>query len=162
MKTGSRIVRLVLTGALFFGAYLLLVLQVSADELLAGALVGSVAAGLLEAIRAQTQLEFRLRIAWFGVLLRRVPGQAWADCVLLARGLFARQLPVGELRAVPFDGERGEPNEAAGRRALVVVGASLSPNSVVIAVDAASRRLLVHQLVPTAQPPGGGDELWPL
>jgi hypothetical protein len=81
---------------------------------------------------------------------------------VLLRAL-GRARVAGEFRAVPFDPEFGrQPGEAAARRAAVIAGVSVTPNSVVMAVDGGQERLLIHQLVHTRRPPGDGDRLWPL
>ena len=75
-------------------------------------------------------------------------GLAWA--LLFGTDLLlALQVSVEE-----FIGGTSVAAVAAGLLESIVAAASLSPNSVVVAVDAAHRRLLVRQLVPTARPPG--------
>ena len=71
----------------------------------------------------------------------------------------------GRFRELPFDTETGsQPGEAAARQALVIAGISLAPNTFVVVVNEkpASGTLLAHQLVPSLEPPGRGDRLWPL
>ena len=48
------------------------------------------------------------------------------------------------------------------RRALVVAGVSLAAEHYVIAVDRERNVLIVHQLIPSQEPPGHGDREWPL
>ena len=142
--------------------YFLLTLQWQVDELVAGTICAALAASLLLMIRRWSEARFPVRWQWFWLLARRLPGKALADCTLLLRALMAGDAS-GTLRAVPFDTDsETRCGEAAARRALVIAGASLSPNSVVVAVDHKQRLLLVHQLVSTRKPPGDGDRLWPV
>ena len=88
-----------------------------------------------------------------------------ADCgvvgAALARVLLKREKIEGAFRTIPFDVGGNDP-ESAARRALVMAGACLTPNTYVVAIDAEKGQLLMHQLVPSAEPPGGGDREWPL
>ncbi len=146
----------------FFAVYLLLTLEWQGAELVAGTLCAALVSSLLLAVRRQSRVEFPMRPGWFWLLARRLPGKVLADCALLLRALGAVR-PPGAFRAVPFDRASGTaPDEAAARRALVIAGVSLPPNSVVVTVDRERNRLLVHQLVDTPAPPGEGDRLWPL
>jgi hypothetical protein len=52
--------------------------------------------------------------------------------------------------AVPFRYGSSDDPEDAARRALLVAGLSVTPNSVVVGVDADRDEVLVHQLVPDA------------
>ena len=146
----------------FFAFYLLFAMQWQGDELAAGAIVSGLVVALLTLIRRRSDASFVVRWRWLWLLARRVPGQALADCAVLLGALW-QGTNEGEFCAVPFDTDTDDqPGEAAARLALVIAGASVSPNSVVVAVDHTQRRLLVHQLVPTPRPPGGGDRRWPL
>ena len=146
----------------FAALYLLLALEWQMGELVAGTICAAISAWLLLTIRRWSEARFPVRLRWFWFLARRLPGKALADCTLLLRAFGTDGAP-GVFRAVPFDADAEEqPGEAAARRAVVIAGASLSPNSVVVAVDRKQNRLLVHQLVPTRTPPGDSDRLWPV
>jgi hypothetical protein len=67
----------------------------------------------------------------------------------------------GAFRVIHFDAG-GDDAHSVARRALVVAGVSLPPNSFVVSIDAERGRLLIHNLVPPAHSPGGPDEEWPL
>jgi hypothetical protein len=147
---------------IFFGIYLLLGLKLPGDELAAAAGSAALVAALLIGIRTRSEARFVLRWSWLWLLARKLPARALADCALLLLALRSADT-AGEFRAVPFDKESARrPGESAARRALVIAGASLPPNTVAVAVDEDRDLLLFHQLVPTRQPPGDGDRLWPL
>jgi hypothetical protein len=147
---------------IFVGVYLLLVLQLQWGELAAAGCAAGLVAVLLLLIRERAEMSFVGRWSWIWLLAGRLPAKALADCAVLLLALRRAPTP-GEFRAVPFDrGFEERPGESAARRALVITGASLPPNTVVLAVDENRDLLLCHQLVPTRQPPGDGDRLWPL
>ena len=146
----------------FFGVYLLLALQVQCQELVAGGCSAALVAALLIRIRQRSEARFVVQWRWIWLLASRLPAKALADCAVLLLAL-GRNDVKGEFRAVPFDkGFGGRRGESAARRALVIAGASLTPNTVAVAVDEDRDLLLFHQLVPTRKPPGDGDRLWPL
>ena len=104
------------------------------------------------------KLHFKARLRWLG-RLARIPGRILLDCGIVATALF-RKRP-SSFRTIPFDpGDASA--EAAARRAIVTAGVSAAPNTYVVAIDRSRGLILVHQLVPTALPPGGGDTEWPL
>ena len=78
----------------------------------------------------------------------------------LLKSLSGAPPPAGEYRDITFHPGGDDPVSAA-RRALVVLGVSLSPNTFVVAVDRERGLLRIHQLVPSAQP-SGEDKEWPL
>ncbi|HTU20026.1 MAG TPA: Na+/H+ antiporter subunit E [Gemmataceae bacterium] len=148
----------------FLLLYPLLAGSLSWQELVAGAVLSGAAALAVIATRRAGQLHFQPRWRWLGHF-RRLPGRLVMDCVIvgaaLARALLRRQKREGTFRSIPFD-PGSDDAESAARRALAIAGACLTPNSYVVAVDAEKGQLLMHQLVPSAQPPGEGDRKWPL
>lgn len=148
----------------FIPLYLLLAGSLSWQEIVAGIVVASLAALAVTATRHAGRLHFRPRLRWISYF-RHLPGRVLADCVLvtaaLARTLLRRQNIEGAFRTIPFD-PGGDDAESAARRALVVGAACLAPNSYIVAVDAEGKQLLLHQLVPSTQPPGQGDREWPI
>lgn len=143
--------------------YLLLAWSWQGAELIAGTVSAGLVAALLMLIRHRSEARFVVRPGWFWPLAQRLPAKALADCAVVLRGALRPTGATGAFRAVPFDKDAGNRSgEAAARRALVVAGASIAPNSVVVAVDNQRDRLLVHQFIPTHAPPGDGDRLWPL
>jgi multisubunit Na+/H+ antiporter MnhE subunit len=150
--------------AALVGFYLLLVMKLAWPEAVAGAVAAALGATGATAAAGAGRLHFRPRLRWLRHLIG-IPWRVLADCGIVAaalgRALVLRQPVEGEFRTIPFEPGDGS-GESAARRALVAVGVSLAPNTFVVAVDREHRLLLVHQLVPSARPPGGGDREWPL
>lgn len=134
------------------------------EETLAGGVLAALAALAVTVTRRAGGLDFRPHMGWLR-LTGRLPGRVLADCGIVAlalwRALVLRRPVHGAFRTVPFDAGGDDP-ESAARRALVIAGASLAPNTYVVAIDAEKGEMLVHQLFPSARPPGGGDREWPL
>ena len=138
------------------GSMLLWVLVTSTfqgAELVAGAVVSVLTALVVEAVRERERFAFRPRLRWLrraAVIPLRVSADTWLLTVALVRHATGSKRVRGALVAVPFrHGEQGDPEDSA-RRALVVAGLSVSPNSVVLGVDGERDEVLVHQLVPDA------------
>ena len=94
----------------------------------------------------------RVRAPWR--LLARLSLTLVKDTILVGH---ERLKPVsGRIAAQPFDPGAAE-KESAGRRATVIVGASLAPNG--YAVRVTNDGLLLHQLVPVPAKP---NTKWPL
>ena len=147
-----------------FPLYLLVTGSLSGGEILAGILVSGLAALVVTRTRSVGGLHFQPHLRWLRHgrrLPTRVLIDTWIVGAALARTLLGRGQSEGAFRTIPFD-PGGEDAESAARRALVIAGACLAPNTYVVAVDADNKRLLIHQLTPTAEPPGRGDKEWPL
>ncbi len=148
----------------FIPLYLLLTGSLNWQEIAAALVVSGLAALAATVTCRAGHLHFQPRFRWLRHF-RHLPARVLADCALvaaaLARSLLRRQKIEGVFRSIPFD-PGGEDSESAARRALVIAAACLAPNSYIVAVDLEGKQLLVHQLVPSAQPPGGGDREWPI
>lgn len=148
----------------FLPLYLLLAASLSWQEIIAGVVLAGVAALAVTATCRAGSLHFHPHWRWLHHF-RHLPGRVLADCAVvaaaLARALIRREKIEGAFRTIPFD-PGGDDAESAARRALVTAGACIAPNSYVVAVDRERGRLLLHQLVPSAQPPGTGNREWPL
>lgn len=148
----------------FFPLYLMLAGSVDWQEMIAGVVLSAIAALAVTVTRRAASLHFQPRLGWLRHF-RHLPGRLLTECFIvaaaLARALLRREKVEGVFRTIPFD-PGGENPESAARRALVIAGACLTPNSFVVAIDAERGQLLLHQLVPSAQPPGAGDREWPL
>lgn len=148
----------------FVPLYLLFAASLNWQEIVAAVVVSALAALAVTTTRHAGQLHFELRLHWF-VHFLHLPGRVLADCGIvaaaLARTLLRRERVEGVFRTIPFD-PGGDDAESAARRALVLAGACLAPNTYVVAVDEQRKEMRVHQLVPSAQPPGKGDREWPL
>ena len=144
-----RLVRLVLHGALWFGAWLLFVEKLSAAELAIGGACSLIAA-------------FASEIAWgthltafggdLGALaqVRHLPWLIVKDTLavfrILVRHVFTRHKAESLMVAVAFDpGAPDEPHDAA-RRALAIAYSTMTPATVVLGIDQQTGRMLYHQL----------------
>jgi multisubunit Na+/H+ antiporter MnhE subunit len=106
------------------------------------------AAFLVEAFAYQADTRFRMRIEWLQPAFRlpvdlctdtfRVFGALWRR---LARG----EEPRSGFRVVPVEYGDDSP-EGVTRRALLVGGRSLAPNTFVLGIDKESNLMVIHQL----------------
>jgi len=144
------------TWALLFGVWMLLVDTKSRPELVAGAVAAALAATASELVRAQRVAQVRARLRW---LLRawrpivRIP----LDVALVISTLLHPRRTRGRFRALRFRAPGDDPEDTA-RRTLAEGFGSLAPNTYVIGVDTNRRVLIVHQLVER----GGAETLDPL
>jgi multisubunit Na+/H+ antiporter MnhE subunit len=150
--------------AALFGLYFILAAKLQWQEAVVGAAAAALAATAATVPARTGGLHFQPRWPWLRPLAR-LPGRVLADCgvvgLALWRRLVQRRAPAGGFRSIPFD-PGGDDAVSAARRALVTAGISLAPNTYVVAFDRRRGLILIHQLVPTARPPGGGDREWPL
>lgn len=133
--------------------WLVLVDLATAPELIAGAIVATLAATGFHLVRRERLAEQAFRP---GLALRvwRVAVRVFPDILRLTRAAFAQladRRPVrGRVIAMPF----GHVDDSADERTVraVAVGfGSLAPNTLVIGVDEESGLLLVHQLQATGK-----------
>lgn len=123
--------------------------SIEADELLVGAGAAALAALLAELAGYQATTRLRMRIEWLGPALRlpldvvRDTGTVFAA---LWRQVVLRQPPRSGFRelAVRYGGQALEDKT---RRALLVGGTSLAPNTFGLGLDADRNVMVVHQLV---------------
>ena len=139
-----------------WGLYLLLAGELNQVELIFGsavALIATVAAGIAH---RHSPVHF---VALKEALrpLAAIPGKAIADSIIV---LFAVcQGKAGRFREINFD-PGNQSSRSATRRALVVTGASVAPNSFVVRLNFEHHTLLLHEFV--ASPDIPQDEEWPL
>lgn len=158
-------IRAWLAWSIFFTAlYLLLVDTTVLPEVVAGALTAAFASAIMVRAGREERVTLTPDFPRSLALLCRLPSRVVVDSglvfVALWRRVVRREQIEGEFCVVPFHAGDDDPR-ARARRALVVIGLSLPPNSYVVSVDAAAGHLIVHQLVRRATPPGGGDRDWP-
>jgi multisubunit Na+/H+ antiporter MnhE subunit len=147
-----------------FGLYLLLAAQVTVEEAVVGAIAAALAATGTTVTGQAGSLNFRARLSWLWRFCRlpiRVVVESGIVGVALWRQIVGRQDVQGTFRLVPFNCG-GEDAMSGARRALVTAGVSLAPNTYVVELDRKQGVMIVHQLVPPTEPPGHGDEEWPL
>ena len=134
--------------------WLLFTSTVNKSEAVVGAGASLIAATAAEVVRVKTSLGFRPRLRWFRHAIRvpwSILTDTWTVLAVLANHATGRRRVRGQLRAVGFrHGRLGDPRDAA-RRALVTVGVTTSPNTIVVGVDPDRDELLVHQLSPAPE-----------
>jgi hypothetical protein len=123
--------------------------SIAPDELLAGAGAAALAAFLTELVTYQAAARVRISAPWVARALR-LPGQVAGDTVIVFAALWRRlahgvEPPSGFRRLpVPYGDDT-----AAGRtrRALLIGGASIAPNSIAAGLDSGTGTMVIHQLV---------------
>lgn len=133
--------------------------SVAPDELLVGAGVAAMGATLAEVAGYQAATKFRPRIRWVARAVR-LPGEVARDTVIvfaaLGRRLVRGQEPASGFRELPV--RYGDDSaEGVTRRALLVGGKSVAPNSFVLGIDPDRDVMLIHQLVVTEGEPALGE-----
>jgi hypothetical protein len=119
------------------------------DELLAGSGAAALAALLAELAGHQAAARPRMRAAWLRAALqlpREVLRDTWIVFAALWRRLARGEEPPSGFREIPV---RVGPLTSAGatRRALLIGGRSVAPNTFVLGIDGERGVMVVHQLV---------------
>ena len=143
----------------FWSVYMVLAGKWKPDELISGGAVALACAALAHYVVPRNDPHYRFKAAWI-IHLSKSFFKALSDSVkVLGAALGPRDL-VGRVQRVPFRfGERSP--EDLGRTALVTETMCLTPNTVVLECDSEREILLVHELVPSSSPVGGGNTEWP-
>jgi hypothetical protein len=145
------------------GFYLLLVWKTEFAESVAAAVCGALAASVWLAIRTQPGEHFRMRATWLLPVLRMLGGVI-ADCGIVGRALcltLIGRIPRGEVCSMPIYAAGEDGPEAAGRRALILAGLSLAPDTYALALDHDAGCITLHQLVRNERRSRSDGE-WPL
>jgi multisubunit Na+/H+ antiporter MnhE subunit len=129
--------------------------SIALAELLAGAGAAALGAVLAELVQYQAATQFRMRVEWLVPALL-LPSQVGRDLIIVSRALWRRLLhgegPESAFRELPARFGDDSP-EGVTRRALLVAGRSIAPNSFVLGLDRERGVMVVHQLV-ADEPPG--------
>jgi multisubunit Na+/H+ antiporter MnhE subunit len=129
--------------------------SINTDELLAGSGAAALAAFLAELVTYQAAARFRMRIEWLVPALR-LPGRVARDMVTVYAALWRRlargEQPPSAFGEVPARFGDDTP-EGITRRALLIGGHSLAPNTFVLGLDKDRQVMVVHHLVAN----GDGD-----
>jgi multisubunit Na+/H+ antiporter MnhE subunit len=123
--------------------------SIATDELLAGAGAAALAAFVAELVTYQAAARVRIRARWLARLIR-LPGQLAGDTAIVFAALW-RLLAHGEeppsgFRVLPV-AYGDDTAEGRTRRALLVGGESIAPNTFALGIDKATGTMVIHQLV---------------
>lgn len=131
--------------------------SIRTDELLAGAGAAALAAFVAEVALYQAATRFRMRVEWLVPALS-LPGQVASDTVVVFAALWRRlargEQPPSGFRQVPAR-YGSDTAEGETRRALLIGGKSVAPNSFVLGLDAQREVMVIHQLVVNEGEPAG-------
>jgi hypothetical protein len=151
-----------ITGCAAWAIYLALVGKSSAAELAAGLVVATTVTAALLFVRRESRHHFQIDLRWIS-RLRALPLQVLRDCAVVYAAILRRPSRArGSGRFGERDFHAGNEHPAArSRRALVICGISLAPNTYVLgSLGLPEGKLLIHQLVPEKS--RGHDPQWPL
>lgn len=140
----------VLWWVLLMSLWVLLDNSIALAELLAGAGAAALGAFLAELVQYQAATQFRMRIEWLVPTLL-LPAQVGRDLIVVSRALWRKLVhgeePESAFRELPVRYGDDSP-EGVTRRALLVAGRSIAPNSFVLGLDRERDVMVVHRLVP--------------
>lgn len=123
--------------------------SIATDELLAGAGAAALAAFLAELVTHQAAARVRIRARWLGRVIE-LPGQVGRDTAIVFAALWRRlahgEQPPSGFRRLPV--RYGDDTaEGRTRRALLIGGKSIAPNSIAAGIDKDGDTMVIHQLV---------------
>ncbi|MGH9045135.1 MAG: hypothetical protein ACRDVP_09955 [Acidimicrobiales bacterium] len=117
-------------------------------ELLSGAAVAVIAATFVELVFYQSDSRIRIKIEWLQPALK-LPGALVKETLVVLDALWRLFLhgvePSSGYRVLPVEYGDDTP-EGVGRRALLIGGRSVAPNTFAVGLDKDSEVLVVHQL----------------
>jgi hypothetical protein len=149
-RPSRHVLRWLLWWIALFWLWLLLVGEWNRIELVAAAIVATVAASFAVLVLAITGFELRVPLDVLRAA-RSVPLMVFVDFGILTyalvRSLVSGRVVRGSFRANSLPA-RGDDPEAVGRRALVTILAGYSPNAYVVDISRTHNTALVHDLVP--------------
>jgi multisubunit Na+/H+ antiporter MnhE subunit len=123
--------------------------SIATDELLAGAGAAALAAFLAELVTYQAAARVRIRARWLARVIE-LPGQLAGDTVIVFAALWRRlaraEEPPSGFRVLPVV-YGDDTAEGKTRRALLVGGKSIAPNTFVLGIDKETSTMVIHQLV---------------
>jgi multisubunit Na+/H+ antiporter MnhE subunit len=136
--------------------YWLLVFKTEPAELVAGAVCGAISATGTELVRRHGSVRFAPGWGWLPSLLT-LPRLIVQDTLRLVgvlwRVIVRREDVRGRFVALPFKGAHGGGARGASRRAIAKFVGSVAPNSLVVGFADRHNRILLHELMPTDEPP---------
>jgi len=130
-------------------AWVLLDDSIQTAELVVGAAVAAMGAFLAELVQFQARTRFRMRIEWVVPALS-LPAEVVKDTAIVFGALWDQLVhhrpPASGFRVLPAR-FGGDTTEDVTRRALLVGGSSVAPNTFVLGLDPDRDVMYVHQLV---------------
>ena len=127
------------------------------EELVAAVICGAVSATGAELVRRHGTVRVRPPNHRWLRTLPALPRLVIVDTgrlvSVLWRVVVRRERVTGRFLSRPFPGARARTPEAAARRAIAKLVGSVSPNTLVVGFAENDDRVLLHQLVPTDEPP---------
>ena len=142
--------------AIGLGLWVLLVFKTEPAEIVAGAAAAAFTATGAELVRSRGYAPFSPELRWSRRLLRLprdVLVDTWRMLWLLVLH-FGRGRPIeGRFRIVHIEGCAGDDPRRQARRAVATWLGAVSPNTYVLGFDERRDAVVVHQLVPSEQPP---------
>jgi hypothetical protein len=142
--------------AIALALWMLLVFKTELAEIVAGAAAAALAATGAELVRFRGYGPFSPELRWWRGLVR-VPGEVLVDTWRMLRLLilhFVRSEPIeGRFRVVHFDSCAGDDPRSQARRVVATWLGAISPNTYVLGFDEEEDAAVLHQLVPSEQPP---------
>jgi multisubunit Na+/H+ antiporter MnhE subunit len=118
-------------------------------ELIVGAAVAALGAGLVELAQSQADSHIRMRAEWLAPAVKlplKVARDTWLVFKVVAAKLFYGREPPSAFEEVPEPWGDDSP-ESATRRAVVVWLASVAPGSFALGIDPERDVMVVHRLV---------------
>lgn len=135
--------------AFLMSLWVVLDYSLAAAELLVGAGVAAVGAFLTELVAYQAASHFRMRATWL-IPVFDLPGRVVRDTVIVF-GALSRRLIHGEEPTSGFFAVTkawgDESAQGLTRRALLVGGTSVAPNTLVLGIDRERDVMVIHHLV---------------
>lgn len=134
--------------------WFLFVYQISAEEAVAGVLASAVTVFSLHRTLKAASLRATFGFPWLSTLTA-IPAATLSGLRMLlsSLGRHARGFPSESVwQEISFDA-KGDEEEQGGRRSLVVLLLTLTPNSYVVGIDDDTHQMLVHSLENTPVPP---------
>lgn len=143
----------------FWSVYMVLAGKWKPDEVVAGCIVSFFCAAFAHLLLPRNDPAFRFSMSWISNLLRAL-AKAFTDSIKVFGAALGPKDLTGKVSQVPYRFGNRSPLDM-GRTAWVTETLCLTPNTVVLECDAERGLLLVHELVPSPEPVGGGDLEWP-
>jgi multisubunit Na+/H+ antiporter MnhE subunit len=153
---GERVAFWLIWWAIALGLWMLLVFKTEPAEIVAGGAAAALAATGAELVRSRGYGPFSPELRWWRGLVR-VPREVlvdtWRLLWLLVLHFVSGERIEGRFRVIHFDARAGNDARRQARRVVATWLGAISPNTYVLGFDEEKDATVVHQLVPSEQPP---------